>query len=186
MQLTGADTDNYYFKNMENQTSLEKEWIKSLNSGDPEIALLAIYEIRNAGSFKMLSHLFDLVHSGTPVEVRNEILKMLGEIKSPEAVPLIVSALQKTDFGEYLPSFIAACWQSGLDFSNHLRTFADLFIHGDYISSLEAFSFLEEAFPHSSDEVLNDCIHYIRESEHLVLDEKLPLFRELRRVIESL
>jgi HEAT repeat protein len=134
----------------------------------------------------MLPHLFDLIHRETPVEVRNEIFKLLGEIKSPEAVPVIVDSLEKKDFGEFLPSFIAACWQSGLDFSNHLRIFAELFIHGDYITSLESFTLLEEAFPNATDDARISCIRYIRDSEHLVLDEKLPLFRELRRVIESI
>jgi hypothetical protein len=171
---------------MEKQTNLEKEWIRSLGSGDPGLTCSAIYEIRNSGSVKMLPYLFDLIHQETPIEVRNEIFKLLGEIKSPEAVPVIVECLERKDFGEFLPSFIAACWQSGLDFSNHLRIFAELFIHGDYITSLESFTLLEEAFPNANDDARISCIRYIRDSEHLVLDEKLPLFRELRRVIEGI
>ena len=171
---------------MEKQTSLEKEWIQSLGSHDPDLALSAVYEIRNSGSVKILPHLFSMIHKETPVEVRTEILKLLSDIKAPEAVPYIIESLQKNDFGEFLPAFVAACWQSGLDFSDHLRIFALLFIQGDYITSLEAFTLLEEAFPNASDQARIDCIHFIRESEHMVIDEKLPLFRELRRVIEAI
>jgi hypothetical protein len=90
------------------------------------------------------------------------------------------------DFGEYLPSLVAACWQSGLDFSGHLRIFAKLFILSDYITSLEAFTVLEESFPNATEQARLDCIRYIRDSENLVFDEKLPLFRELKKVIESI
>jgi hypothetical protein len=171
---------------MEKQTNLEKEWVRVLGSSDPGLILSAIYEIRNSGSVRMIPYLFDLMHRETPVEVRNEILALIGEIKSQEAVPVIVSALEQKDFGEFLPSLIAACWQSRLDFSEHMRIFAEFFIHGDYITSLESFTLLEEAFPNASDDDRLSCIRYIKESEHLVLEEKLPLFREFRRVIESI
>jgi hypothetical protein len=95
-------------------------------------------------------------------------------------------SLEKIDFGEYLPAFLAACWQSGLDFSDHLHLFAKLFIDGDYITSLEAFTVLEESFPNATDEARMECIRYLKQAEYLVMDEKLPLFRELRKVIESI
>jgi len=171
---------------MEKQTNLEKSWIKSLGSGNPDLVLPALYEIRNSGSIMMLPHLFNLISRETPVEIRTEIINLLSEIKSQEAVPVIAASLEKHNFGEFLPAFVAACWQSGLDFSNHLRIFAKLFIQEDYITSLEAFTLLEESFPNASDHDRLDCIRYIRDSEYMVPDEELPLFRELRRVIESI
>ena len=171
---------------MENQNSLEKGWIRALGSRDPDMAISAMYEIRNSGSVNMLPHLFNLINRDTPLEIRAEVLKLLSEIKTAEAVPVIVESLKKRDFGEYLPAVVAACWQSGLDFSKHLRIFAELFIHGDYITSLESFTLLEESFPNASDDVRMECIRYIRDSEHIVPDEKLPLFRELRKVIEGI
>ncbi len=63
--------------------------------------------------------------------------------------------------------------------------FAKLFINSDYLTSLEAFTVLEESFPNATDQDRMDCIRYLRQSEHLVIDDKLALFRELRKVIES-
>ena len=171
---------------MEKLSRIEKEWIQSLGSGNKDMALTAIYEIRNSGSINMLPHLFGLIHRETPGDIRSEILKLLSDIKWQEAVPMIVASLDEMDFGEYLPAFVAACWQSGLDFSNHLIIFSRLFIHGDYITSLEAFTLLEESIPNATDHARLECIRYIRDSEYLVQDEKLPLFRELRKVIESI
>ena len=168
---------------MEKQSSIEREWNKALESLDPDQAIPAIYEIRNSGSVKMLPILFKMINKDTPLIIRSEILNLLSELKSKDAVPVIASSLEKMDFGEHLPGFVAACWQSGLDFSGYLPVFAKLFITSDYLTSLEAFTVLEESFPNATDQARTDCIRYLRHSEDLVIDDKLPLFRELRKTI---
>jgi hypothetical protein len=170
---------------MERQSSIEREWSKALESLDPDQVIPAIYEIRNSGSVKMLPVLFQMISKETPLIIRSEILNLLSEIKSKDAVPVIVSSLEKMDFGENLPGFVAACWQSGLDFSGYLQVFAKLFITSDYLTSLEAFTVLEESFPNATDQARMDCIRYLRQSENLVIDDKLALFRELRKVLEQ-
>jgi hypothetical protein len=171
---------------MEKLSSIEREWTKALESLDPDQAIPAIYEIRNSGSIKMLHFLFQLIRKDTPLAIRTEILNLLADIKSQDAVPVIASSLENMDFGEQLPGFVAACWQSGLDFSKYLPVFAKLFIDSDYLTSLEAFTVLEESFPNATDEARTDCLRYLRKSENLVIDDKLALFRELRKVIESI
>jgi len=171
---------------MEKYNGIEKEWIKKLASGNAENVLQAIYEIRNSGSVTLLPVMFRLINNKSSQEVRSGILQLLGDLKTPEAVPMIVEAIEKTDLDEFLPAFVASCWQSGLDFSHHMLAFARLFIHSDYITSLEAFTVLEESFANANDNERIDCIRYIRESEYLVLDEKLPLYHELRKVLEGM
>jgi hypothetical protein len=171
---------------MEKQSSIEKEWSKALESLDPDQAIPAIYEIRNSGSINMLPFLFRMMRNETPLIIRSEILRLLGDIKSQDAVPVIAASLENMDFGEHLPAFVATCWQSGLDFSRYLRVFAKLFIQSDYLTSLEAFTVLEESFPNATDQARHDCLLYLRQSENLVIDDKLALFRELRKVIESI
>jgi hypothetical protein len=169
---------------MESFNCTEKGWIKSIRSENTKLILSTLHEIRNSGSVKMLPILFELINNKTDAVVRNEIIRLLSDLKNQDAVPLIVDSINKQDFGEYLPTVVAACWQSGLDFSDHLRSFANLFIHADFITSLEAFTVIEESISHASDSERIECIRYLRNSECMVTDEKLPLFRELRKVIE--
>jgi hypothetical protein len=168
---------------MEKQSSIEREWTKALESLDPDQVIPAIYEIRNSGSIKILPALFHMIRKETPLIIRSEILNLLSEIKSQDAVPVIASSLEDMDFGEYLPGFVAACWQSGLDFSRYLPVFAKLFISSDYLTSLEAFTVLEESFPNATDEARSDCIRYLKQSEKLVSDEKRALYKELLKTI---
>jgi hypothetical protein len=170
---------------MEKYSRIEKEWKTTLEGSDPACIISTVHEIRNSGSVNILPVLFSLIHKNTDPLVRNEILTLLSEINSQEAVPLIAASLDKLDFGDYLPSFVAACWQSGLDFSKHLRVFAGLFIQADYMTSLEAFTVIEESIPNASDIDITDCIRFLRDAECMVTDDKMPLFRELRKVVES-
>jgi hypothetical protein len=170
---------------MDTYNPLENGWITSLGSSDSGTVLLTLHEIRNSGSVKLLPILFKLINKDTDPIVRNEILNLLGEIRSPEAVPLIAASFDKNDFGDYLPAFVAACWQSGLDFSKYLRVFAGLFIQADYITALEAFTVIEESMPNASEPEIYECISFLKDAECMVTDEKLPLFRELRKVVES-
>lgn len=170
---------------MEKQSSIEREWSRALESLDPDQAISAIFEIRNSGSIKILPVLFQMIRKETPLIIRTEILNLLSEIKSKEAVPVIATSLETMDFGEHLPGFVAACWQSGLDFSGYLPVFAKMFITSDYLTSLEAFTVLEESFPNATDEARMDCIRYLRKSENLVSDEKRALYSELMKVVEK-
>lgn len=168
---------------MENYSLLEKEWINTLKGSDRGRITTTLHEIRNTGSVKILPFLYQLINKNTDPLIRNEILVLLSEIKSQEAVPLIAESLAKNDFGDYLPAVIATCWQSGLNFSKYLRVFAGIFIHADYQSSLEAFTVIEESFAGASDMDIADCHRFLRDSECIVADEKLPLLKELMKVL---
>jgi hypothetical protein len=170
---------------MQKYTPIEKEWIIALEGSDPARKITVVHEIRNSGSINMLPALFSLIHKKTAPEVRNEILQLVGEIKSQEAAPIIAASLDKMDFGDYLHAFVAACWQSRLDFSKHLQVFAGLFIQGDYRTALEAFTVIEESIINASDIEIAECIRFLKDAECMITDEKMPLFRELRRVVEN-
>lgn len=170
---------------MEKFNRIEKEWLAILEGSDPESIIPVVHEIRNSGSVNILPVLFNMIHKKTDPQVRNEIINLLSEFKSQDAVPMITASLEKHDFGDYLSAFVAACWQSGLDFSNHLQVFTRLFIQADYMTSLESFTVIEESIPFASDQEKMACIRYLKDAEFLVTDEKMPLFRELRKVVED-
>lgn len=170
---------------MEKYNTIEKTWIASLKSNDPLLISTVLLEIKNSGSVNLLPDLLAMVNKNTPQQVRNEILKFLIETKSKEAAPIIAESLHKNDYEDYLPALVAVCWQSGLDFSKHLRVFAGIFISGDYLSALESFTVIEESIPNATDSDILECIRFLKEAECMVSDEKMPLFNELKKVVES-
>lgn len=170
---------------MGNYNRIEKEWIHSLESSNTEQIINTINEIRNSGSVNVLPVLLKMIHQNTDDLVRNEILKLVSEIRSLEAVSLITDSIEQNDYGDYLPALIAACWMSGLDFSKHLSIFIEIFIRKDYLTALEVFTVIEESLSQASDIDLIECIRLLREAERMISEEKLPLYRELRKVVEG-
>jgi HEAT repeat protein len=170
---------------MEKFNPIERQWIATLERSDPANMMIALYEIRNSGSVGILPQLFKLINKDTDSQIRNEIVRMLSEIKTQEAVPVIAESLKNHDYGDYMNTLVAACWQSGLDFSKHLSVFAGLFIQSDYKTALEAFTVIEESLDNASEAEIYECIRFLKDAECMVTDEKMPLFLELRKVVES-
>lgn len=171
---------------MEKPNQTEKLWLASFQSNNPQLIIRSIAEIRNSGALNMLPALFELIHKDTDQTVRNEILELISELKAPEATAFIAESFVKNDYGDYLSAVVAACWQSRLDFSKYLPVFANLFVRSDYKTALEAFTVIEESLENAETDDIQNCIRFLNESEYLVTNEKIPLYRELRKVVECI
>jgi hypothetical protein len=170
---------------MEKHNPTEKRWIASLQGSDPQLIIQSIREIRNAEAITMLPVLLELVNKDTSQTVRNEIIELISELKAAEAAPFVAESLLKNDFGDYLSTVVAACWQSRLNFSKHLPVFANLFVRSDYKTALEAFTVIEESLGNADVSDIQNCLNFLTDSEYLVTNEKVPLYRELKKVVES-
>ena len=49
----------------------------------------------------------------------------------------------------------------------------------------EAFTVIEESLPNAEEKEIHKCLHILKDSENKVSEAKMPLFRELRKVVES-
>ena len=170
---------------MEKYTAQEKEWIKNIESNASSLIMKTIKEIKQDGNIKMLPHLFNLIQPSTHESIRRNIVQLISEIKVQGAVPLIVRALESRDLGEDFTPLIAACWQSGLDFSKYLPVFIKIFVAGDYQTAIESFSVIEESIPLASADIQAECITLLDKLASQVTEDKYPFFRELMKVISS-
>jgi hypothetical protein len=171
---------------MEKLTPQEKAWIGKLESKTPANILTAIREIRHYGNLRMLPYLFKLMQPSTHEIIRKSIIMLIGEIKVQDAASIIVNALEHTDMGEDFSPMVAACWQSGLDFSEHIPAFIKIFVDGNYQAAIEAFSVIEESMLNASDDMQKKCIKLVDDAADRVSQEKYPLFRELVKVVSAL
>jgi hypothetical protein len=168
---------------MERLTPQEKIWISRLESSNPADIMIAIKEISNHGNIKMLPYLFNLLQPHTHEAIRKSILLLVSEIKTQAAASVIVDALEHCRLGDDFTAVVAACWQSGLDFSAHIPSFIRIFIEGDYQTAVEAFSVIEEAIFNADPGIKEKSIRLLRNSEKKINQEKQPLFVELKKVI---
>jgi hypothetical protein len=168
---------------MDKLTAQEKSWISQLESNNPASVMIAIKEIRHHGNMRMLPYLFRLMKPSTHSAIRESILMLISEIKTQEAAPVITGLLEQAERKGDFTRLVAACWQSALDFSAHLPVFIRIFVEGDYQTSVEAFSVIEESIMNADSKMQKESIRLLEESAPRITKEKYPLYRELIKVV---
>jgi hypothetical protein len=86
-----------------------------------------------------IKNLVDLISS----EIREDKDKALILLKQEDGRELLLSAIANKSFRESRSKLIAACWESGLDFSKYLEAFVILILSGNYMEALEALTVIE-------------------------------------------
>lgn len=120
------------------------ELSKVLNSGKhnaikARISMLRVEEPFE-GALKLLAQFYDtsdderlkLVISG----FFNDMKENAGRAEVIESLSLVGKPSSKA-------MLASSCWQSGLDYSDHAAALAEIFISGDYMTSLECFTVIE-------------------------------------------
>lgn len=82
-----------------------------------------------------------VVNQESTREEKDEALKHL---KDNNAQAFLISAIKKTDDPKLKAPLVAACWETGLDFSKDYLFFTELIGHKDFYVSFEAFTVIQE------------------------------------------
>jgi hypothetical protein len=85
----------------------------------------------------------------------------LQELKDQEAQQALIDAIEDDEYKKHRQLLIAACWESGLDFSAHTDVFMELAGDKDAMTSLEAITVLEQIDHFESKEALQRTIRQI-------------------------
>lgn len=151
---------------------------------DAEI-LATLKEIRISGQALIIPLMIDVLEKTKDNSIREEILSILGQLKDKGSVAYIVEALASGAVKNYRKEFITTCWQSGLDYRDHITLFAKEFVKGDYVTAIEAFTVIEEWIFESSPEKITECKKYLIDAVSEIDNEKKPLYVELVKLVES-
>lgn len=103
-------------------------------------------------------------------EEKDEALKV---IKDKDARKLLIDSIQKAKKNIHKAALIAACWESGLDFSTHYLFFAELVTSADYTCALEAFTVIENMESRPAPEELGKALRVLenaKDKNQLVID----------------
>ena len=138
-----------------------------------------IQELRIHGNVNVLPAVFRLFFSNNFVQLKDEILNLLNDIKDPEAVPVFMEGVKEYRGKKGFDQLVSACWQCGLDFSAYMDEFIELVIEDDYYTSLEAFSVIEENVSLLSSQQRTARLELVRSKLELLSPEKRLLVNEL-------
>lgn len=126
-----------------NQEKLNKNTQAELFSANKTTVIAAIQKVGTQGNKLYLPILFNLLLSNKDLEIENEIVKLLGNIKLKETVPIFVEALETNKYNSIKKIILTACWQNGLDYHEYLPKFVQIVINDNWQTGFEAFTVID-------------------------------------------
>lgn len=132
-----------------NQPKINKTLQSKLFSSSTQEVVWAIEQLKEKGNRAYLPLLFQLMASDPEEEIRKAILKLLGNVKDKESIPMFAEALQNEELKNIRKDLLITCWQNGMDFRTHFDVFLDIIISENWEIAFEAFTVIEnlKSFP---------------------------------------
>ncbi len=165
-----------------------QQLIRRLYSADDEEVLSVIREIRHGGNPGLIPAVMKLYSQTASPAITREIVALIRDMKSQPAVERLFPALQEISDPQRKQQMVAACWQSGLDFSAHIPVFLQIFLDGDYMTALEAFTVIENSLFYVKDAgTLKEHILFLKKQSRKIPPDsaKTPLLNEMIKVLEE-
>ncbi len=146
----------------------------------------AIKKLRNEepfeGAIALLVALFDRTDNRS---IHKTIEDFFNDIKDKSVRPEIMTEIIKPWKPETVSMLVASCWQSGLDYSGYMKDIAAIFMQGDYSTSIECMTVIEESVPYCSRNTKDTVIKIIEESNLSGTNEKYGLTMELISILKK-
>lgn len=162
-----------------------KDLATRLNSKDNDHICEVINQLRKeipfTGAIGMLTGLFDKVNDSS---IRSCIAQFMNDLKDQGASSEIIAETKKQWKSETLTMLVSSCWQSGLDYSDYSMDITRIFLKGDYSTSLECLTVIDELTYHLTNDKKHELIRYIKENHFTMANENRELAQEMLRVLE--
>ena len=169
---------------VQRQQEAEKRNIQSLRSGNKKVIIDTISDIRKRGKISILPELFELMVITEDQEVMEAAVSLLNDLKKKEVIQVIIDAISDKNYLAIRKDLVASCWQSGLDYHEHIMVFINVTLTGDYASALEAYTVIEDCIGEIKDAERARCAKKLNKGLEKTPDEKLPLIKELISMVE--
>jgi hypothetical protein len=109
--------------------------------------------------------------------------KALELIKTKNAKDVLMNAISTFRNKKELPVLVAACWESGLDFSDHFTEFISLAVENDYLTTLEAFTVIEQMEGEIEEKSVTEAINIVKK-EIEMKNDKMNLLEDLIEILQ--
>tara|TARA_B110000046_G_scaffold31992_1_gene34117 strand:+ start:6643 stop:7179 length:537 start_codon:yes stop_codon:yes gene_type:complete len=128
---------------MSENSTVIKEIVSHFKSDDAKVVLEAIKKNRKEGNSISFKALLELLKDTDEPTIEAAIIEFLYDLKDEESIPALVNAIENEDYSFYRSFLVATFWQSAIDGSDYLDLFVKTAINGDYMTSLEALTVVE-------------------------------------------
>jgi len=167
-------------------SSISTELLKQLESKDQVLVIKALDKLEKVANINDLPSIIGVMAGLTESILVNHFTNFLSNIRSTGAPVVMAQFLADPSYAKIRTELARACWESQLDYSPYLLLFARLFIAGDFMLALEAFSVIESACQERSvsKKVITEISILIKNSLPDQPEAKQSLTRELIFILE--
>jgi len=163
-----------------------KELSSSLSGNNSVVVSEAIKALRGEepfeGAIALLAALFNRTDNRL---IQRTIEDFFNDIKDKSVRPEIINEIRKPWKHDTISMLVSSCWQSGLDYSEYLNDMAAVFLNGDYATSIECMTVIEESVRHCSRNTKDAVIKTIENSPLSGTNERLTLTNELISILRK-
>jgi len=150
-----------------------------LFSGKTDLVISTIESIKQTSHYEIVDSLFDLYLTTQKNEIKAQLFNLFIDIKDERFVEKLVLSIGKPKFSIISKDLISICWQTGLDFSQHIDQFiSKLFTESDEIA-IECFSVIESSIEFLSEEKRKSLVSILNKKKNDFDGVKKGLIEEI-------
>lgn len=170
---------------MEEDQQKFREIRSGLSSNDTKILASTLQEVKKSGNAALIPELISLLRRTNKKEIKNQILEILNNLKTQASANELAQAIRKNKQKDLLSQLVAACWKNGMDYTEFIGDFIDIFLQYDYIMALDAFTVIENSTKHVSDDSIASIIKKLKNHVPEMDENKKVLTRELIQILQN-
>ena len=162
-----------------------KEIRSGLSSNDSRILLNTLQEVKNSGSPAVIPELVSLLRNTQLKEIRDHVVSILNHLKNQSSAEELVRQIRQESQQDVMAWLVSACWKNGLNYSDYIDDFIEVFVRSDYITALDALTVIENATENHERGATVARINRLKEHIDQVDGDKRELILELIRVLDQ-
>ena len=121
--------------------------------------------INREGFNKKENNIADLLESLLEKQSRQESEEIFKQLKEAKAQKMMVNAIKAAPANNEKTILTAACWETGLDFSDYFLSFVELAVNDDFQLALEALSVVESCEGTINESTLTNALEIAQNSK---------------------
>lgn len=161
-----------------------KEIIKNLRSENSSIIIDTLKYIIKEGNKDILNEVIDLLNKTDETVVRDETINIIENLKDQDSVPIIIDAIENSDYKDILTILVSSCWKNGLNFSQYITSFIEIFIQSEFLLAFEAFTVIDN-FDYIDPQLASTCILRLESCIEDITEDKKALYYELIDIMSN-
>jgi len=171
---------------MESSEKKLTELGKVLKSGNRNEIDRKIKSLRSDAPFEGALRMLALFFDGTDDDVlRQTITRFFNDMKEGSVRNEVIESLSVVSRRSSKAMLASSCWQSGLDYSEFAVNIAEAFMAGDYETSLECFTVLDNCATSVSEDDSNEIVFRLEKEMANFDDQKKRLTQELILILKG-